>query len=184
MSQKLSALSQVFLYSALSSLSFLTARPAQADVIVPINQAVAQIERITDIPIYLPSQLPMEQEVYLAIEATASSYQVDFNYTPDCRGTPCYFGAILAEQGGQLSPNPFTDKAPRDLGGTRETFESTQLSDGTEAQYINGCGAYCTAVLEWQSEGTLYQVTVKNGSKATLLEIANSAIEAGARNDL
>lgn len=183
MPRKLSALSRVFLCLAVFSVPCLSARPAQADVIVPVAQAISQIERSTDIPIYLPSQLPMEQEVHLAIEATASSYRVDFNYTPDCGGTPCYFGAILAEQGGQLSPNPFTDKAPRDLGSTRETFESTQLSDGTAAQYINGCGAYCTAVLEWQSEGILYQVTVKNGSKATLLEIANSAIEAGARND-
>ncbi|MBD3885406.1 hypothetical protein IFO70_27150 [Phormidium tenue FACHB-886] len=181
MLQKASSfLRQFLLFSALPAAWLLLVHPAHADVTLPLRQAAAQISRGTDVPIYLPDRLPMEQG-YLDISTTANGYRVDFNYTPDCGGTACYFGSIQAERGGQLSPNPFRDYAPRDLGGIREAFELVQLSDGTPAQFINGCGAYCTAVLEWQSQGVLYQVTVKNGTREMLLAIANSAVEAGAR---
>ncbi|MBD3887330.1 hypothetical protein IFO70_37790 [Phormidium tenue FACHB-886] len=174
-----SLLSQFIALSALPAATLLLVHPAQADVVLPIAQVISQIDRATDVPIYLPESVPMDQS-YLDISTTANSYRVDFNHTPDCGGTACYFGSIQAERGGQLSSNPFSDRAARDLGGIRETFETVQLSDGTLAQFINGCGAYCTAVLEWQSQGVLYQVTVKNGTREMLLAIANSAVEAGA----
>lgn len=66
-------------------------------------------------------------------------------------------------------------------GGNRQTFKNIELAKGTKGIFFNGCGPYCTALVEWQSGGVLYRVTMKNGREENLKQIANSAIEAGRR---
>lgn len=138
----------------------------------PVNKILPQIKGKTRVPIFLPSSLPFSNKVYYKSTATANAYRVEFNQTANCNATACYIGAFEAEKGGK-----FTTK----MGGERETLKNIQLSDGTKGIFYNYCGAYCTALVEWQYQGVLYRVTIKNGLEEELMKIANSAIKAGVR---
>jgi len=141
----------------------------------PLAEVVPKLKRRTRLPILLPSNLPaFERRMYFAVKADANRYSVDINYTRDCRGTPCYYGAIEAEKGGQLSSPP-----PADMPNS--TYERIRLINDSSGIYVNGCGAYCTAAVEWQQRGVLYRITVKNGAQSELVQMANSAIAAGVR---
>jgi hypothetical protein len=58
-------------------------------------------------------------------------------------------------------------------------FRNIKLFGGTKGIFVNSCGAYCTALVEWKHEGVLYRVTMKNGTQKELEQIANLAIEIG-----
>lgn len=152
-----------------------TKRPlllAQAGTPVPIPQILAKLKGKAKVPIFLPSRLPFSDRIYFESEVTQTGYSVSFNYTPNCQATACYIGSIEAERGGQfITP---------DQGFTR-TFKNVQLARSTKGIFHNGCGAYCTASLEWQSQGVLYRVSIKNGTETDAMRIANSAIEGGRR---
>lgn len=153
-----------------SAFPFVTAvQPVLADVSFPANQAVSQLQQ-SQIPILLPSSLPGSDAVYLSSSGGVNSYEVAMTYTPDCGGTYCYIGSIQGERGGQFE-TPWE--------GT--TSQWVQLAQGNQGLFINACGAYCTATLSWQSNNVLYTVTLKNGLKEDLVQIANSAIQAGPR---
>lgn len=141
---------------------------------VPINQVLSPIKRKARVPIFIPSKLPFSEpeKVYFNSEVTDNGYSVSFNYTPDCNGTPCYIGSIEAERGGEfIQPER----------GITKAFRRVRLAGGNTGVFHNGCGAYCTATLEWKRQGILYRVTIKNGEERDLIAIANSAIQAGRR---
>ncbi|MBE9227354.1 hypothetical protein IQ264_18155 [Phormidium sp. LEGE 05292] len=141
---------------------------------VPTNQVISPIKGKTQVPILIPSKLPFSEleKVYFNSEVTDKGYSVSFNYTPDCQGTPCYIGSIEAERGGEFI------KPER---GITRAFKRVRLAGGNQGVFHNGCGAYCTATLEWKYQGILYRVTIKNGEEKDLIAIANSAIQAGRR---
>lgn len=140
----------------------------------PIAKVLPKLKGKTTVPIFLPAQLPALEDVKedYAIEVARNSYSVEIYLAPDCRAGACYFGSFSAERNGQ-----FTE--PSDL--PRDTFRIIQLATGLKGVFYNGCGAYCTAIVEWKSKGVLYRVTGKNGQQAELVKLANSAIRAGAR---
>lgn len=141
---------------------------------VPVSQVLSPIKRKATVPIFIPSRLPFSEpeKVYYISEVTDKGYSVSFNYTPDCQGTPCYIGSIEAERGGEFI-KPET--------GITKAFRRVRLAGGNTGVFHNGCGAYCTATLEWKIQGILYRVTVKNGDERDLIAIANSAILSGRR---
>ena len=95
-----------------------------------------------------------------------------FTYCHIIRFNPAYL-LISAERGGEPAQPP--------IRGFRSEFKTIQLAGRTQGVFYNGCGASCTALVEWQYQGVLYRVTMKNGREETLVQIANSAIEAGPR---
>lgn len=141
---------------------------------VPTNQIISQIKSKTRVPIFIPNKLPFgeSQKVYFDSELTDKGYRVSFNYTPNCQGTPCYIGAIEAEKGSEFV------KPER---GITQAFKNVTLTGGNKGVFHNGCGAYCTATLEWKYQGVLYRVLLKNGLEKDIIAIANSAIQAGRR---
>lgn len=54
-------------------------------------------------------------------------------------------------------------------------IEEVTLAKGKKAQYRLFRGAYYTAFLSWNEKGVLHKVTIKNGSKEQMIQIANSA---------
>jgi hypothetical protein len=164
--------------ATLSALSLATV--VWADVAVPVAEIVQHMQQ-TQIPVLLPSQVPINLKVYPDVTASRTSYSVDFYLAPNCIAGACYYGGIAAEQHGQFSPSPFVDQPPRDLGDVQEVYKTVALANGTPAHFTNACGAYCTATLEWMANHVLYRVTIKNGELDNLLSIANSAVAAGAR---
>lgn len=140
---------------------------------VPTRQILSTIKGKTQIPIFIPSRLPFPGNIYYNSEVTTDSYSISFDYTPDCHGTTaCNIGYMEAEKDGELTTP---------LPGVTRTFKHIRLAGGVRGIFHNGCGAYCTATVEWIDRGVLYRVSVKNGKEAETIQIANSAIQGGSR---
>lgn len=141
---------------------------------VPSNQVLSQIKGKAQVPIFIPSKLPFvtSEKIYFDSEVTDNGYSVSFNATPNCQATACYIGSIEAERGGEFI------KPER---GITKAFKNVTLAGGNKGVFHNGCGAYCTATLEWKNQGVLYRVVIKNGEEKDVIAIANSAIQAGRR---
>ncbi|MGB3264606.1 MAG: hypothetical protein WBA89_11655 [Microcoleus sp.] len=140
---------------------------------VPVSQILAKLKGKTQVPIFIPSRLPISQKFYYQTQATADSYTISMDYTADCRGAgACSFGEVRAQKGGEFSTK---------LEGVTKTLKNVKLAGGVTGVFHNGCGAYCTASIEWKKLGFMYTVSMKNGRESDLTLIANSAILAGKR---
>jgi len=139
----------------------------------PVREILSEIQGKTRVPIFLPSQLPLSGDIYLESRVETQGYSVVMSSIPNCSATPCYIADISAKRGGEPAQPP--------IRGFRSEFKTIQLAGRTQGVFYNGCGAYCTALVEWQYQGVLYRVTMKNGQEKMLVNIANSAIEAGPR---
>lgn len=140
---------------------------AEADVLA------SKLQQITQIPVLLPSAVPVESRMYFNATASSDRYEVSFDYTKDCRGvTACNFGGISAQQGGEIEL--MSDEPSDEPQTPRNTVESVTLTNGIPAQFSNGCGAYCTASVAWKSNDVLYRAFIKNGLKPDVLALANS----------
>ncbi len=139
----------------------------------PFASILPQLKRQTQVPVLLPSALPTPRTMYYTIEeASASRYSIAVNFTTDCRGRACNLGYVEAEQGGQFSGA---------MGIPGEMMKAITLRNSTPGRFLNACGASCTASVEWQAQGVLYRVSLKNGREADVVSMANSAIAAGRR---
>jgi len=140
----------------------------------PVNDALADIRGGTAVPIYLPEVAPVSEPLYISGLTSPDGYYLTLDYTPDCNGaTACNLGNLTGEQDGYRYTE--SDLEPGDR------LESVTLANGYTGQFANMCGAYCSAVLQWEVEGVLYTVYLKNGTLEDAVQIANSAIEAGPR---
>ncbi|MEG4962979.1 MULTISPECIES: hypothetical protein [unclassified Microcoleus] len=166
-------LSVVFGSSQLSLRQSGTTQIAQGDTAVPVNEILPKLKGKTQVPIFIPSRIPVSQKMYYQTTAKANNYTISIEYKADCGGTTvCTFGAILGQKGGE-----FTTK----VEGVTKTLKNVKLAGGVKGVFHNGCGAYCTATLEWKNQGFMYTVVIKNGRESDLILIANSAIKAGKR---
>ncbi|MDQ2097489.1 MAG: hypothetical protein QQW96_07570 [Tychonema bourrellyi B0820] len=165
--------SVVFGASELSQRQPETQQLAQAGTPVAVNEILPKLKGKTQVPIFIPSSISASQKLYYQITAKADSYTISMEYTADCRGAgACSFGEIRAEKGGEFSTK---------MEGVTKTLKNVQLAGGMKGVFHNGCGAYCTASVDWKSQGFLYTVAIKNGREADVIKMANSAIQAGKR---
>lgn len=146
------------------------AQPKSSDTF-PVATTLQRLRGRTQLPILLPNTPGSFANISTA---KANQYSVSFDFRPNCGGTACNMGTISAIDGGQFAK-------PADYKGPRSSNAKVKLQDGTPAQFVSGCGAYCSAVLEWKSGRILYSVYIKNGDLSGTLGIANSAIKAGVR---
>jgi hypothetical protein len=140
---------------------------------VPISDILPQLKGKTQVPIFIPANLTIWDRIYYRSRATTDSYSISMEYTADCRGAgACTLGEIRGQKGGEFSTK---------IEGVTKTLKNVQLSGGVKGSFHNGCGAYCTANVEWKSQGFLYTIAIRNGVEADLIKMANSAIQAGKR---
>ncbi|MEG4574874.1 hypothetical protein QUA56_19615 [Microcoleus sp. N3A4] len=146
----------------------------QANSIFPASNISRQIKGKTRVPVFLPSILPLSdiQQVDFDVQAGSHGYIVGMYLGKGCRAGTCYFGTIEAKRN-----EPFSPPSPL----PQDTYRSVELAGGIRGIYFNNCGAYCTAFVEWQRLGVLYRVTRKNGRQQEVVQIANSALQAGQR---
>ncbi|MEG4280284.1 hypothetical protein QUA62_22800 [Microcoleus sp. MON1_C1] len=146
----------------------------QANSIFPASNISRQIKGKTRVPVFLPSILPLSntQQVDFDVQAGSHGYIVEMYLGKGCRAGACYFGTIEAKRNEPFSP---PSQLPQD------TYRSIELAGGIRGIYFNNCGAYCTAFVEWQRLGVLYRVTRKNARQQEVVQIANSALQAGQR---
>ncbi|MBD1882455.1 hypothetical protein [Microcoleus vaginatus] len=165
--------SVVFGSSQLSQRQSGTTQIAQGATAFPVNEILRKLKGKTQVPIFIPSRIPVPQKMYYPTTAQANSYSISIEYKRDCGGTTvCTFGSIQGQKGGE-----FTTK----LEGVTKTLKNVKLAGGVKGVFHNGCGAYCTATLEWKTQGFMYTVAIKNGRESDLILIGNSAIQAGKR---
>ncbi len=140
----------------------------------PASNIFRQIKGKTRVPVFLPSLLPLSdtQQLDFDVQAGSHGYIVAMYSGKGCRAGACFFGIIEAKRN-----EPFS--SPTRL--PQDTYRSIELAGGMRGIYFNNCGAYCTAFVEWQRLGVLYRVTRKNGTQQEVVQIANSAIQAGQR---
>ncbi|MEG3848555.1 hypothetical protein QT971_09175 [Microcoleus sp. herbarium19] len=140
----------------------------------PASSIFRQIKGKTRVPVFLPSLLPLSdiQQLDFDVQAGSHGYIVGMYLGKGCRAGACYFGTIEAKRNEPFSP---PSRLPQD------TYRSIELAGGFRGIYFNNCGAYCTAFVEWQRLGVLYRVTRKNGTQQEVVQLANSAIQAGQR---
>lgn len=148
---------------------------SQSGMVFPVSRILRQIKGKTQVPIFLPNRLPFSGRLYFNSYAETNGYNVGIGSTPNCDATPCAIGELSAQRGEQ----PATPDSV--VGSTNAVFKNIQLARGIRGIFTNGCGAYCTASIEWQYQEVLYRVSMKNGEERILIQIANSAIEAGPR---
>jgi hypothetical protein len=145
---------------------------AQAGIPVAVNEILPKLKGKTQVPIFIPSSISASQKLYYQSTAKVDGYTISIGYTADCHAGACSFGEVRAQKGGEFSTK---------MEGVTKTLKNVQLAGGMKGVFHNGCGAYCTASVEWKSQGVLYTVAIKNGRESDVIKIANSAIQAGKR---
>jgi hypothetical protein len=145
---------------------------SKANSTFPVATTLQRLRGRTKLPILLPNTPGAFANISTA---KPNEYSVSFDFRPNCGGAACNMGTVSAIEGG-----PFTN--PKDYTGPRSSTAKVKLQDGTPAQFVSGCGAYCSAILEWKTGRVLYSVYIKNGDLNGTLGIANSAIKAGVRS--
>ncbi|MEY3870310.1 MAG: hypothetical protein RLZZ338_4204 [Cyanobacteriota bacterium] len=148
---------------------------------VPVKEILPKLKGKTSVPIFLPSELPFfppqespfNGKFYYGVNAKKDSYDVTLDLTANCQGsTPCSRGAISGEKGRDfITP----------MNGVTKSYKKVELVGGIKGIFHNGCGAYCTATLQWKYQGFLYSIYLKNGLEKDAIAIGNSAIKAGVR---
>ncbi|MGL5065373.1 MAG: hypothetical protein ACRC62_35830 [Microcoleus sp.] len=140
---------------------------------IPVSEILSQLKGKTQVPIFIPSNLPQFWVIYYSSEATTNSYRISLERTADCRGSgACTLGEIRAQKGGEFATK---------IAGVTKTLKNVQLTGGVKGVFHNGCGAYCTANIEWKTRGFLYTIAIRNGKETDLIDMANSSIQAGVR---
>ncbi|MEG5140899.1 MULTISPECIES: hypothetical protein [unclassified Microcoleus] len=146
---------------------------AVAGTAVPVSQILGKLKGKTQVPIFIPSRLIVSQKLYYYSQAQPNSYAISIDYTANCRGAgACNFGEVRSQKGGEFSTK---------VEGVTKTLKNVKLAGGVKGVFHNGCGAYCTASVEWKNQGFLYTVSIKNGGESEVILTANSAILAGKR---
>ena len=142
-----------------------------------VQQIMSTLRR-TQIPVFLPNQPLRAGELQLFFTSQVPHphrYDIGLYLFPGCTAGACSFGSFSAERGGKLATP--SREFPRD------TYQKVTLAGGIQGQFVNSCGAYCTAMVEWVNNGVLYQITARNGDRDGLVRYANEAIQAGARSN-
>jgi hypothetical protein len=157
-----------------------------AKTVLPIFQnSVKQLQGQTQIPIVLPTEIPHSAIIYAHLDSSdSSSYLISLNNTADCQGeTYCSFGNVYAQRVYQDTPSIQSELADSSdshpTSKSPETAGEVQLAHGITGFFSPyACYAYCTTSdLLWEQNGVRYSVSLRLGSKAALVAMANSAIE-------
>lgn len=155
-------------------------RPVQAAPI-PVERVVREMQTQTDLPIWLPDAIPEMEQVYVSFYFEPNSYLINFDYTADCGGsTACLYGYLSAERNGQFSTA--ADLSPLIRPGIpRDEIVPVQLANDMSGQFVNTCGPYCMATVQWKLGGILYSAAIKNGTQANTVALANAILQSGVR---
>lgn len=136
------------------------------------SETIATLKSKTTIPVKFPKMLPnsVDYDTHLYVSANSNYYDVSFDYTSDCHGsTACTMGSFSANKDIQIELKSSYSQ--------NDTYKHIKLYNGYSAIFINSCGAYCMAVVQWKINGVVYAVNLKNGTEAEAIKIANSVYD-------
>jgi hypothetical protein len=126
------------------------------------------------------------QHIYAhIIDAQPSRYEISLDATSTCRGQDsCSFGLLSGQQLHQgdktIQAEYAFEQAPdfHPIGRSPEMMGDVPLARGITGYFVPFiCGANCdTAKIIWEQNGYRYKVGLRYASKATIVQVANSAI--------
>lgn len=137
-----------------------------------------KLKQETKVPLLLPSRLPYtvaKQRIFASGIGDASGYEITLASRPQCGANSCFIGFFKAKKGEQ----PVYEK-------------KVNLANGITGFYKPlTCGGSCSPPeIEWVQDGVLYSVQFEvqwrtdltpSKEESLMIDLANSAIEAGAR---
>jgi|HubBroStandDraft_6_1064221.scaffolds.fasta_scaffold824184_2 hypothetical protein len=168
--QRVSPAYRPFLSYAVQQPAGAATPPSALDLVSGYRDAVAKLQNSTKVPLRLPTWVPYDDDkdnpVFASVaSATASGYQVELAWVPDCGGGgACHLGYIS----GSSSPLE-ENKGPK---------IPVTLSGGIQGYFIDaGCGANCDdSAVYWTEGGNHYSISMKAEIKETLVKMVNSAL--------
>lgn len=149
---------------------------------ISVEAVIAELQPRTDLPIWIPDEISEMDEVYVSYYTAPDLYSIYFDYIPDCGGsTACNYGSFTADRNGTFfTPDDLLNPVARgDI--PPDEIVPIRFDNGMSGQFANFCGAYCTAQVQWRLGGILYAVTIKNGTRAATLELANNILQGEVR---
>jgi len=137
------------------------------------RKELPRLKQQTGVPILLPSKLPdFAQPVYVSATGDRTSYSITLSSTPNCTANACFIGSFQAKRGKQSSFDQSISLAKHHQGFYKPL----------------SCGASCSPpAIAWVDQRVLYEIQMslpkrdKEVVKTAFIQMANSAIEAGAR---
>ena len=146
----------------------------QSDVSEEMSQRVS-------IPVLLPTEDLVRQTIFDQSEAvyaysrgSGKSYHVTFSTIPNCGDANACLRFSIRGTRGKAIDTSLPDK--------KGTSEYVRLSDGSRALAKKMCGASCWGVVQWKSNGVLYEVWTKPRNYQAAITIANSMVKTGDRS--
>jgi hypothetical protein len=147
---------------------------------IDIEAVIAELQPQTDLPIWLPDEIPQMEQVYISLDTTADSYYIGFYYIPDCTATACRYGSFSADRNGEFATSDVLNPFPRS-GIPVDEIRHIRFDNGMSGQFVNTCGSYCIARVQWRLGGILYDVEIKNGRQSTVIDLANAILDGDIR---
>jgi hypothetical protein len=177
-----------------------TAQPSVLDAAVLFTTLRPTLEQ-GSVPLRLPTYIPANGQrllpnpdapslqVYAVLDNVQpdQGYQITLGYTSDCSGgNACRLGTIAgAVKPHQSIQETYAFMRDPNFKGRRsqEVMAPVTLSKEIQGWFIPWiCGANCNdAQVVWEENIYRYSVGIKVGDKASLVKMANSAIEAAQR---
>jgi hypothetical protein len=143
-----------------------------------LKEILPKIKQETSVPVLLPKDLLItatDNKIYISGSGNANGYKIDLAFEENCSEPRCEVGYLSAEKGGK----PKEDEFSRELSlvnNIKGYFRPLE------------CDRLCTIpIIGWEDKGVFYRIALKGVGQSpeiegeTLMKMANSAIEAGAR---
>lgn len=137
-----------------------------------------KIKQETKVPVLLPSDLLItatDNKIYIKGSGTNNGYKIDLAFEENCSEPRCVVGYLSGEKSGK----PKEDEFSRELSlvnNIKGYFRPLE------------CDRLCTIpIIGWEYQGVFYRIALRGVGQSpeiegqTLMKMANSAIEAGAR---
>jgi hypothetical protein len=143
-----------------------------------LKEILPKIKQETNVPVLLPSQLLItatDNKIYISGSGTANGYKIDLAFEENCSKPRCVVGYLSAEKWGQPKEDEFSREVSL-VNNIKGYFRPLE------------CELLCTLpIIGWEYKGVFYRIALKGVGQSpeiegeTLMKMANSAIEAGAR---
>lgn len=177
-------------FTAISATLVTASLAVAAPIVRPeFQDALARVQAKTDVPMLLPTDVPVNQEfrVY-ASKIQHDRYEASLSMTTGCiGGSYCHFGSLKGKsmQNGFYHPEGFREAAQlyNDHGHTPPNWSPepparVSLENGIEGYFIPyWCGTVCNdARVVWDDGDYRFEVGLKEGQRQAVVALANSAI--------
>lgn len=143
-----------------------------------LKEILPKIKQETNVSVLLPSDLLItatDDRIYIGGSGNASGYKIDLAFEENCSQPRCEIGYLSGEKAGKAKEDEFSRQLSL-VNNIKGYFRPQE------------CDRLCTIpIIGWEDGGVFYRIALKGVGQSpeiegeTLMKMANSAIQAGAR---